>query len=278
MKKVFLISMLWISFGVFAVSTPKGSNFDSRMQSISFNSKDVIGVNVADGFVSSIRFSDTETILDVITGFNNGYEFKDNSNILYIKPKSLIIDNAEIQPYELWNTNLLVTTNKRVYAFDLNIVDTNSKSISYLVNINYPDDVLNQKKEAIETDKQNKIKNKLNEWKTPINWDYAMKVGENSQTIKPVFSYDDGQFTYLGFTKNSSFPSVYLYENGVETILNTHIKYDDNYQILVIQRLAEVFVLRSGERVVAVYNLSNLDSGNTYNTTSSNSVQRVLNK
>lgn len=278
MKKVFLISMLWISFGVFAVSTPKGSNFDSRMQSISFNSKDVIGVNVADGFVSSIRFSDTETILDVITGFNNGYEFKDNSNILYIKPKSLIIDNAEIQPYELWNTNLLVTTNKRVYAFDLNIVDTNSKSISYLVNINYPDDVLNQKKEAIETDKQNKIKNKLNEWKTPINWDYAMKVGENSQTIKPVFSYDDGQFTYLGFTKNSSFPSVYLYENGVETILNTHIKYDDNYQILVIQRLAEVFVLRSGERVVAVYNLSNLDSGNTYNTTSSNSVQRLLNK
>jgi type IV secretion system protein VirB9 len=81
-----------------------------------------------------------------------------------------------------------------------------------------------------------------------------MKVNKDSQSIAPIFAYDDGIFTYLGFDNTRSIPSVYLWENGKESILNTHMKEQGEYQILVIHKVAPKIILRAGDKVVGILN------------------------
>ena len=83
-----------------------------------------------------------------------------------------------------------------------------------------------------------------------------MSVNEDSENIAPVFAYDDGVFTYLGFDSTKDIPSVFLYENEKESILNNHIKKEGNYDVLVIQKTAKQIVLRSGKRIVGILNKS----------------------
>lgn len=277
MKTLFILIAIFCSCNSYALSSPKGSKSDDRIQSITNNPNDVVKINVADGFVSAIVFDQNESILDVMAGFPSGYEFKEAGNILYLKPRSINIDSAIIQPAaEFWNTNILVTTTKQIYAFDLIVVDQKDSKVSYRVNINYPQNNAVAKMEKDAKKDAEKLNDELISLKTPRNWDYFMKIGEDSSPIVPSFTYDDGQFTYIGFEKNASFPAVFLYENGKETILNTHIKYDANYQILVVQKLAPTFVLRSGDRVVGIFNQGFNKISQQYQTTSSPNVERAI--
>lgn len=277
MRTLFILIAIFCSCNSYALSSPKGSKSDDRIQSITNNPNDVVKINVADGFVSAIVFDQNESILDVVAGFPSGYEFKEAGNILYLKPKSINIDSAIIQPVaEFWDTNILVTTTKQIYAFDLIVVDQKDSKISYRVNINYPQNNAAAKMEKDAKKDAENLNNELISLKTPRNWDYFMKIGEDSSSIVPSFTYDDGQFTYIGFEKNASFPAVFLYENGKETILNTHIKYDANYQILVVQKLAPTFVLRSGDRVVGIFNQGFNKISQQYQTTSSPNVERAI--
>ena len=101
-----------------------------------------------------------------------------------------------------------------------------------------------------------------------------MKVKAGSETITPNYAYDDGIFTYLGFAPNKTFPAAFLLEGSTESLLNTNVKQDGNYQVLVIQKTAEKLVLRSGEKVVGIYNQSYGKTPVSYNTTISPDVAR----
>lgn len=104
-----------------------------------------------------------------------------------------------------------------------------------------------------------------------------MNQNKDSENISPTFAYDDGQFTYLGFNNTKDIPSVFLYENDKESILNTHIKKDGNYDVLVIQKTAKQFVLRSGDRIVGIWNKSfGINPKEVQQTTISKDVQREL--
>ena len=83
---------------------------------------------------------------------------------------------------------------------------------------------------------QQAIEKSLQSTKTPKNWDYVMKVKAGSETITPNYAYDDGIFTYLGFAPNKTFPAAFLLEGSTESLLNTNVKQDGNYQVLVIQK------------------------------------------
>ena len=89
----------------------------------------------------------------------------------------------------------------------------------------------------------------LNRVSVPRNWDFYMSVMSNSDSITPNYAYDDGVFTYLGFDNTKTFPSVFGYDDKQEHILNTHIKKDGNYDVLVIQKImpqiCEFFVKRN---------------------------------
>ena len=270
MKKLIFISIFAIN-SLFAIDIPKSTSYDKRVVYTDFNKDDVFQIYGKNGFTTVIQFAEDERILDMASGFSTGWDIQDRRNFVFIKPKSYESNFAVDEMGETvnkkmiidpnpndWKTNLIILTNKREYIFNL---DLNVEKNSYFkFTFNYPKEEL-EKKKLLETQKQEviakeEIKEELNKTSIPRNWDYYMNVNDESENITPTFAYDDGQFTYLGFDSTKDIPSVFLYENDKESILNTHIKKEGNYDVLVIQKTAKQIVLRSGKRIVGILNKS----------------------
>lgn len=255
--KHFLFLLLILTGVCNAVQKPIHSKFDKRMQYLSYNGFNVTQINAKVGYVTAINFSQDEVIVDMVIGFNLGWETIDNNNRIFLKPRSYKYDDIIIEPNsEEWETNLIVTTNKRIYAFDLKLVNTEDNS--YLVNFTYPTDESTKKKVLLSEQKtleQEKLTNdSLEQFTRPKNWDYTMLIGNNSEAITPDFTYDDGVRTFIGFTPEKTIPAVFYYQGKQEMMSNTSVKNTEKYTIIVVHKTARRFILRSGEEVVGIMN------------------------
>ena len=291
MKQLVFFTIFTINV-LFAIDIPKSTLFDKRVVYTNFNKDDVFQIFAKNGYTTVIQFAEDERILDMASGFSSGWDIQDRRNFVFIKPKSyesnfaidelgetvnkkMIIDP---NPND-WKTNLIVLTNKREYVFNL---DLNTDKNSYFkFTFKYPQEELNKKQQQEKIKKEiiqkDEIREELNKTAIPRNWDYYMNQNKYSENISPTFAYDDGQFTYLGFNSIKDIPSVFLYENDKESILNTHIKKDGNYDVLVIQKTAKQFVLRSGDRIVGIWNKSfGINPKEVQQTTISKDIQREL--
>lgn len=270
MKRLILFYLIITSIA-FAIEIPKATLYDKRIVYTDFNKDDVFQLYGKNGFTTVIQFANDEVVLDMASGFSQGWDIEDRRNFIFIKPKAYesqfavdefgeaVNKKSIIEPNSKdWKTNLIVLTNKREYVFNL---DLNVEHSSYYkLTFKYPQDEMLQEqqkliKQELEQEKQN-IQTELNRNSIPRNWDYYMNINPESENISPIFAYDDGQFTYLGFDSTKDIPSVFLYENEKESILNSHIKKDGNYDVLVIQKTASKIVLRSGKRIVGIWNKS----------------------
>ncbi|MDR1007485.1 MAG: P-type conjugative transfer protein VirB9 [Campylobacteraceae bacterium] len=261
MKKIALLVFLMFVTDSFAVVIPQSSSLDKRITFQVYSARDVVKIYAKDGYVSVLDLDNGERIIDMFTGFIDGWDLTDRGSFVFIKPKAFLGGGLIVTPkYPEWNTNLIITTTKRVYVFDLVLVE--KQQPIYKVTFSYPDEIMlkNQKAQAAEEGKKKQqaeeeyVAGKLDKLNSPRNWNLFMKVNKNSQNIAPVFAYDDGIFTYLGFDNTKSIPSVYLWEDGKESILNTHMKEQDEYQILVIHKVAPKIILRAGDKVVGILN------------------------
>lgn len=260
MKNLFFVFLLLQSITVTSLAevTPKGSQYDTRMQTINFNPYDVTKINAMQGYVTSLIFNQDEVVQDIAVGFTDGWEVVDSKNVVYLKPIAMEQDGFFYDPWaEDWATNLVIRTNKNVYALDLNLVE-NKKSSAYTVKFNYPleEKALREKAqvEAIKKHNDNLVNEKLNELTYPENWDYTMKVAPDSRPITPNFAYDDGTRTYLGFDSTKSIPAIFYYQGEQEMMSNNSVKQIPNFTIIIIHKTAERFILRSGDQTVGVIN------------------------
>lgn len=265
-----------------AASDPSKSRLDSRIQTEIYNAMDVTEIRVSNGYAAVVLFSPDERIINKGSGFSDGWSLEDRENEIYIKPIAVKVesDGGEewLEPtLKEWDTNLLIRTNRRNYVFDL-ILEADPKKSAYQVSFKYPQDEkkLQQMKQLAKqvADEQDKINAALDVTRPPRNWDFFMKVKEGSETIAPDYAYDDGLFTYLGFSRTKTFPAVFLLEGETESLLNTHVRENGRYQVLVVQKTAEKLVLRSGDKVVGVFNSSYGKNPAPYNTTISDNVMR----
>lgn len=265
----YLIGISYLFMFGYALDIPSGAFADGRIQFVEYNPDDVVQVNASIALGSQIVFSQDEEILDIASGFSQGWEFSDRRNILFLKAKSVQTDLGAVTPNaKEWNTNLLVTTNKRLYAFDLRLVDrpaddavNNPKDmVAYRVQFKYSKDEAvarntrlseeraKRQKELMAKETERRLKNNRYD---ATNWDYTMQVGTDSRDIAPHVAYDDGRFTYLKFSELSEFPVAFLVESTrEESIINSHVEGD----FLVLHRVAKTFVLRSGKQVIGIYN------------------------
>lgn len=276
-----------------ALESPKSSKFDKRIGFVVFNANDVFKINAKNGYVSVIEFGKDERIINTATGFSEGWEIVDKENLLFIKPKPLITKYIQsedpenqsaaneivIQPNALeWKTNLIVTTNYSMYVFELNLGQQNIFKLSFT----YPDkenaELAKLNAKLDDMIEKNTVATSLERTPIPRNWEFYMRVAKGSRGIAPNFAYDDGVFTYLGFDNTKTFPSVFGLENGKEQILNTHIRKDGNYDVLVIQNTMEKIVLRSGDKVVGILNkgYGKNPPNKTQETSNDKEVERVL--
>ena len=161
MKTSIISSLLILGLGanLYALNVPESAKADKRMTFAQYDANDVFLINAKNGYVSMVKFADDERIVNIATGFSDGWDLVDKENFLFIKPKSYVAQPTEqqqaydedgnqiqydqslvIQPNEEdWKTNLIVTTNKRIYVFDLSL--QSSKKTNYRVEFLYPLDL-----------------------------------------------------------------------------------------------------------------------------------------
>lgn len=249
-----LLAVMLAPAPAFATDEPVQASSDSRIRVVDYDVNDVVAIYAKRGMATHIVFAEGEKILDIASGFGDGWEFKDRRNNLYLKAKSADATGetqAVISPVPgKWDTNILVTTNRRVYTFQLTLVGSGDKRAAFRVTFRYPADEAAARQARAEAQL---AETRLEARKAVRNTSYTMQIGRKSDAIAPTSAYDDGTFTYLTFPNNREIPAAFLVaqdKDKTETLVNSHFAND----VLVIHRVAPQFVLRLGKQVVAVFN------------------------
>ena len=264
MNKFSLIfsSLLLMTGIAHALDIPAGSSYDYRIKRTAYNPDDVGMVHSQVGAATHIKFGKGEVIKDMAMGNSKAWEIIDRENSIYLKPK---LEKGA-------NTNLMVVTDKRSYAFDLKLVPKNAK-VAYRVEFTYPSE---DAKAAEKRFSDNFIERSFNLNPSIVNSNYTMQLGKNSDSIKPVMAYDDSRFTYIKFERNKDMPVIYKVEDDKsETLINHHVK--ENYYVLhgVYKQLS----IRAGKSIVGIWNESYSGGGKAAETgTISADVERVISR
>ena len=152
---------------------------------------------------------------------------------------------------------------------------TPANTQAFVVTWNYPE--ANRKasleamqarqKELTAAQEKSRIEKAFNAATTPRNWNYAQRVRAGSEIIEPDFAYDDGRFTYLGFSPLKKIPSPTLVVNGKEQTTIPSFTQQGNYRVMVVHALSPRLVLRYGDAVVGLINqgfgLATVSNGST---------------
>lgn len=232
---------LWVSTPVHAEQIPVTQGYDARVQVFNYEPSDVYVINSRVGYSTLIQFEEGEVISEeggLGMGDAKAWSLAVTGSNIFFKPIS-----------DLPDTNMLIVTNKRTYAFQLT---TGGSAPTYIARFNYPEEkaVTQQKNnnpfslKRVSTDSQGReilIDAKIN-----TNYSYR-----GSKALQPTNAWDDGRFTYFQFAHASDLPAVYrVLEDNSEALVNTHIEND----VMVIQEVGVAYRLRFGKAVGDVGN------------------------
>lgn len=273
MKSFILFALALICGTAWSAAIPQASRFDARVQQVVYNPLNVTVVSTRPGFMTTLVFDSDEAVLSARPGFGEAWETTPDANRVNIRPVALVqgapgadgnTAQVVIPPNSRdWHTNMLVVTTRRLYNVELNVIDDNSpQQPAFQVSYRYPgeDREKARREAATRAQKQEQrqlqadIQQALNATQTPRNWDYLSYPGRDSARIVPDFAYDDGRFTFVGFSPAKSIPSVTKELNGQEQVVNSSVRKKGNFTVLVIQEVSPRLVLRSGNAVVGLEN------------------------
>lgn len=238
------LSILIGSSAALALETPSRSTEDHRIQFVNYSPDDVVRINAANGYITTIVFAPGEKVLNYGSGFSTAWEFATADNQFFLKPKD-----------KDGTTNLVIVTDQRIYNLDVYLVEK-AANATYKLTFRYPQEYIAAK---IKQGQENYVKEQLEKPDpdlTPqsrfINYAYSMNFGksEGSKLLAPVRCYDNGRFTYLQFRQHTDFPAVYSVSADGEALVNSHIE-DER---LVIHGVYSELRLRAGSDVVGIYN------------------------
>lgn len=172
---------------------------------------------------------------------------KAGSNFILLKPKK----NAH-------DSNLVVKTDRRSYAFDLRVLKDHSPDKgTWRIAYTYPKsntEVAPLTPAQIEAINKAKVKQLQDAPQTIRNTHYSMQAMPNSGEIAPTAAWDDGNFTYLKIPSHREIPAVFrVTADGAESMVNIHME-GDNKDTIVIHGMAKHYVLRLSKQVVGVWN------------------------
>ncbi|ELI8277557.1 TPA: P-type conjugative transfer protein VirB9 [Yersinia enterocolitica] len=273
MKRIVLILLALMCGTAWSAAIPQASRFDARVQQVVYNPLNVTVVNTRPGFMTTLVFDSDEAVLSARPGFGEAWETTPDANRVNIRPVALVqgtpgadghTTQVVIPPNSRdWHTNMLVVTTRRLYNVELNVIDDKSpQQPAFQVSYRYPGEdrekarrkAATRAQEQKQRQQQADIQQALNAAQTPRNWDYLSYPGSDSARIVPDFAYDDGRFTFVGFSPAKSIPSVTKALNGQEHVVNSSIRRKGNFTVLVIQEVMPRLVLRSGNAVVGLEN------------------------
>lgn len=248
MIKYFAMSLLFLFSNLVMaeqIGMPQGN--DARVQIFNYDPSDVYLINTKVGYSTLVQLEKGEEITDA-GGLGMGdalsWSLAVRGNNIFFKPISVMAD-----------TNLVLVTNKRSYAFQLS---TMGNETTYIARFNYPD-VPQESHQNEKNEKQNILPDYLylvakdsqgNDLliDVDINMQYIYR---GNQELKPTNAWDDGRFTYLKFNHAGDLPTVYrVLADGSETLVNTHTEADT----LILHEIGALYRLRFGSAVGEVAN------------------------
>lgn len=281
-KNALLIALLMTANFCNAAVIPSASRYDARNQNVSYNPQNTTVINSAVGYTTTLVFDEDETVLSARTGFPQGWTVQKEDNLVYIdvKPVKQTVQNnntdedgksssevvsVALDPendLERWRTNLFVRTTKRNYSMELNArTFRHPDKIAFVINYQYPQE---RRKEQAEIEKkriaaynkqqdEQSINRELENAKAPRNWQYWKRVAKGSEDISPDYAYDDGRYTWFGFSPAKKIPSVFVMSGDEETLVNPVAVTRGANKVIGIP-VDKRFVLRLGNQVVGIEN------------------------
>ncbi len=270
---IFILFALMMFTTAWCAAIPQASRYDARVQQIVYNPLNVTVVNTRPGFMTTLVFDSDEAVISARPGFEEAWEATPDANRVNVRPVALVqgapgadgnTTQVVIPPNSQdWHTNMLIVTTRRLYNVELNVIDDKSpQQPAFQVSYRYPAE--DREKASRETaaralereqkQQQTDIQQALNAAQTPRNWHYLKYPGRDSTRIVPDFAYDDGRFTFVGFSPAKSIPSVTKELNGQEHVINSSVRRKGDFTVLVIQEVTPRLVLRSGNAVVGLEN------------------------
>lgn len=261
MKRLALYTIMaaMVSNQAFALDIPKNSTYDHRIRYVTFNPADVVQIDTVLGVATHIALEPGEEYVTHAFGDSASYTFSRKGNHLFLKPKA-----------EQANTNLIVVTDRRSYKFRLEFGRTRANA-TYELSFHYPDTQARVSKEALA---RAAVDDAFKVEPGQANLKYSMS---GDVDIAPVNAWDNGRFTFFKFPANADLPAIYVVDSeGVESLVNATTKGAGN-NILMVHKVNPKFMVRLGDRALAVFNEA-YDAQGIENTTgtASPAVERVI--
>lgn len=220
---------------------------DTRVQYFNYNENDVYTINTHIGKASLIQLENGESVDDEASALGMGDA---ESWSLAVKGNNIIFKPIKAQP----ETNIVLVTNRRTYAFDLRNVE--QAAPTYIARFIYPEVVIDTPAKPEEKPMPSTLQQVgvTAEGQTlwidgKYNMDYRFK---GDRALKPTNVWNDGRFTYMRFNHGSDLPAIYrVLPDNSEIIVNQHIENDT----VVLQEVSKKYRLRFGRQVGDVMNM-----------------------
>ena len=249
-KTVFAALLVSAGFGsthALAVETGFAGYSDARIKTYAFDPAQVYRIVAHFGFVTTIQFAKGEKVESVQLGDHVSWQVDrlKRGDMLSVVP----IENGGSY------TNMLVTTNRRVYSFEMtarHAPHVDDPSLTYLYRFNYP---MTVEEYAQSRNRASSIDDVaiLNDG-SELNTAYR---ASGPKRLKPVRMFDDGAKTYVAFAKDAPRPAAFaVAPDRSESVVNTSTLPDGT---LVIHSVNPRFTLRGADGVVCIYNDALLD-------------------
>lgn len=198
---------------------------DPRLRVMPYEEGRVISLDGHLGYQMMIEFDPQERIENVSIGDSLAWQVTPNraATLLFVKP---VVAHAA--------TNMTVVTTRRRYAFALRASETRAPDdarIIYGLRFTYPDEAPASGAAP-----------------APSAFDFSY-VSSGLGALAPLQVFDDGRFTYFRLREGAEVPAIFaLDSHNEEELVNAQVR----GEFLVVDRVADAFVLRHGRDVTTV--------------------------
>ncbi|GAA5091690.1 MULTISPECIES: P-type conjugative transfer protein VirB9 [Paenalcaligenes] len=241
--KKLLLAALFLGAGqAQALVVPERSPLDGRIQTVTYSTDNVVKVTAKVGHAVLIQLEEDERLegdsAALGMGDAEGWSLAVKGNNIIFKP---IVERSD--------TNLIITTNKRTYVFQLSVNDK-AKYPTYVLRFHYPDTVLKQKNK-IKKEREQAMNLVLGRTESVVHKANQNYWGYGDRALAPTALFDDGRFTYFDFNNGRELPAIYKkMPDGTESLVNSHVEGSK----VVVHETARHFVLRLGQSVLGIEN------------------------
>lgn len=219
-----------------ALDRPVATDYDHRVRLVAYNPLDVIQVDTVLGTATLIELEPGEKYVSHAFGDSAAYDFAERGDRVLLKPRA-----------EQADTNLIVLTDRRNYAFRLSYSHDRHTSALYKLTIRHPD---TEREAARNNAQRQQVAQALDSAQAARNWQAYTMSGHRS--IAPIHAWDDGASTWFEFAPGQELPQIYQVDaDGQEVIANRHMA---NPRTVVVDRVTALWRLRLGQQVLAIHN------------------------